>query len=94
MPEAPTLIELGYPDNPTCALLSAWWRRPARRAAIIDRIREETARIIADPEFRKRHMIDRGLAPIADLPDQFAAFLATYRAAAAHVIKESGIEPQ
>ncbi len=93
LPDAPTLIELGYPDNPTRAFFGLV--APAGTpGAIIGRIREETARIIAEPEFRNRHMIERGLAPIGDTSEQFAAFLARYRVAAEQVIRESGVEPQ
>jgi tripartite-type tricarboxylate transporter receptor subunit TctC len=93
LPQVPTLIELGYPDNPTRAFFGLV--APAGTpAAIIRRFRDEAARIIAEPEFRKRHMVDRGLAPIGDTPEEFAQFLATHRAAAERVVKEAGIEPQ
>jgi tripartite-type tricarboxylate transporter receptor subunit TctC len=55
---------------------------------------EEAAHVIAEPDFRQRHMIDRGLAPIGETQAAFAAFLARYRVAAELVIKESGVEPQ
>ena len=93
LPEVPTLQELGYPDNPTRAFFGLVAPSGTPKP-IIDRIRDETARVIADPEFRKRHMTDRGLAPVGDTPEQFGQFLATYRAAAADVVKEAGIEPQ
>jgi tripartite-type tricarboxylate transporter receptor subunit TctC len=93
LPQIPTLIEIGYPDNPTRAFFGLV--APAGTpAAIIARIRDEAARIIAEPEFRKRHMIDRGLAPIADTPEEFARFLTNYRVAAERVVKEAGLEPQ
>jgi tripartite-type tricarboxylate transporter receptor subunit TctC len=93
LPEVPTLLELGYPDNPTRAFFGLVAPSGTPKP-IIDKIRDETARIIADPGFRKRHMLDRGLAPVGDTPDEFAAFLARYRAAAAQVVKEAGIAPQ
>jgi tripartite-type tricarboxylate transporter receptor subunit TctC len=93
LPDVPTLIELGYPDNPTRAFFGLV--APAGTPPpIIQKIRDEAARIIAEPEFRKRHMIDRGLAPIADTPEAFARFVANYRAAAERVVKEAGLEPQ
>jgi tripartite-type tricarboxylate transporter receptor subunit TctC len=93
LPDTPTLMELGYSDNPTRAFFGLV--APAGTpAAIIARFRDEAARIIAEPEFRKRNMLDRGLAPIGDKPEEFAAFLARYRLAAEQVIKESGLEPQ
>ena len=93
LPEVPTLLELGYPDNPTRAFFGLV-APSGTPQPIIQKIRDETARVIADPEFRKRHMVDRGLAPIGDTPGEFGAFLAKYRAAAADVAKEAGIEPQ
>ena len=39
-------------------------------------------------------MIDRGLAPIVDAPEEFATFLRNYRVAAEQVVKEAGLEPQ
>ena len=46
------------------------------------------------PSFRSRHMIERGLEPIGNTPEEFAQFLADYRAAAARLVKEAGLEPQ
>jgi len=92
LPDVPTLTELGYRDT-----LRSFWGllAPARTPqAIIHEVREEVARVVADPAFRERQMIDRGLEPVASTPEEFAAFLRRDRAAAARVVKEAGIEPQ
>jgi hypothetical protein len=39
-------------------------------------------------------MIDIGLEPVFDTPEQFAAFLADDRAMSARLVRESGMEPQ
>lgn len=92
LPDVPTLVELGYPDNPTRSFFGlvapAGTPKP-----IIDKVRDEVARIVAEPEFRKRHMTDRGLAPIADTPEAFARFLQNYRAASERLVREAGLEP-
>ena len=93
LPDVPTLTELGYADNPTRAFFGLV--APAGTpAAIIARVRHEVAGIVEEPAFRLRQMTDRGLAPVADTPAEFAAFLHAYRLAAAQVVKEAGLEPQ
>ena len=47
-----------------------------------------------EPDFRKRHVIDRGLEPVVDTPAQFAQFLERDRAATGAMVKEAGVEPQ
>jgi tripartite-type tricarboxylate transporter receptor subunit TctC len=92
LPDVPTLTELGYRDT-----LRSFWGllAPARTPkAIILEVREEIARVVADPAFRDRQMIDRGLDPVVGTPEEFARFLRQDRAAAARVAKEAGIEPQ
>ncbi len=93
VPNTPTLLELGYPDNPTRAFFGlvapAGTPKP-----IVRKLRDTIAEIMAIPAFRNRHMIDRGLEPIGDTPEAFARFLAAYREGAARVVKDAGIEPQ
>jgi tripartite-type tricarboxylate transporter receptor subunit TctC len=52
------------------------------------------ARIGSEPEFRQRRLIDAGLEPVFDTPEEFARFLKENRASAARIIKEAGLEPQ
>ena len=93
VPNTPTLLELGSPDNPTRAFFGlvapAGTPKP-----IVRKLRDTIAEIMAIPAFRNRHMIDRGLEPIGDTPEAFARFLAAYREGAARVVKDAGIEPQ
>jgi tripartite-type tricarboxylate transporter receptor subunit TctC len=39
-------------------------------------------------------MIDVGLEPVFDTPEEFAAFLKQDRAASARIVRESGMQPQ
>ena len=47
--------------------------RPARRRPITAKLQAAIAGIMAEPEFRRRHLIERGLAPVASTPDEFAS---------------------
>jgi tripartite-type tricarboxylate transporter receptor subunit TctC len=61
---------------------------------IIARLQAEVARIVEEPSFRKRNLIERGLEPVANTPDEFARFIREDRAAAEQIVKESGLQPQ
>jgi tripartite-type tricarboxylate transporter receptor subunit TctC len=62
--------------------------------AIRERLQAAAAAIMAEPEFRRRHLIERGLEPVASTPDEFAAFIRKDRALAEQIVKEAGLEPQ
>jgi tripartite-type tricarboxylate transporter receptor subunit TctC len=93
LPDVATLAELGYRGSLTYAYfgLVAPGGTPA---PIIRRLRDEIAAIGNDPDFRQRRMVDVGIVPIFDTPEQFGQFLQEDRAAAARVVREAGIQPQ
>ena len=62
--------------------------------AIREKLQAAVAAIMAEPDFRRRHLIERGLAPVASTPDEFAAFIRKDRALAQQIVKEAGLEPQ
>jgi tripartite-type tricarboxylate transporter receptor subunit TctC len=61
---------------------------------IVTRLQQEVARIVAQPDFRTRHLVERGLEPVASTPEAFARFIAEDRVLAQQIVKEAGIEPQ
>lgn len=93
LPDVPTLIELGSGDNLT-RLYFGIVAPAGTPAPIIHKLRDEFASIGDDPEFRRKRMIDVGLEPVFDTPEQFATFLKDDRAASARLVRESGMEPQ
>jgi tripartite-type tricarboxylate transporter receptor subunit TctC len=62
--------------------------------AITAKLQAEVARIMAEPDFRRRHLTERGLEPVASTPDEFASFIKKDRTLAAEIVKEAGLEPQ
>lgn len=93
LPDVPTLTELGYGDNLT-RLYFGIVAPAGTPAPIVHKLRDEFAAIGGDPEFRRKRMIDVGLEPVFDTPEQFATFLKDDRAASARLVRESGMEPQ
>jgi tripartite-type tricarboxylate transporter receptor subunit TctC len=92
-PDIPTLAELGYRGNLTRVYFGLV--APAGTAkAIIERLHDEVARVINEPDFRARQLIERALEPIADTPEEFSRFLAEDRLVSEQVVKEAGMTPQ
>jgi len=68
---------------------------PARTPKpIVARLQADVARIVAEPGFRQRNLIERGLEPVASTPEEFARFIRDDRVLAAQIVKEAGLEPQ
>jgi tripartite-type tricarboxylate transporter receptor subunit TctC len=62
-------------------------------APIIDKLNKAIVRIASNPEFQKKHMVPRGLAPVLNSPEQFAKELENDRAEGLAAIKASGLYP-
>jgi tripartite-type tricarboxylate transporter receptor subunit TctC len=92
-PNIPTLAELGYRGNLTRVYFGLV--APAGTPkAVIDKIREDVARIGNEPAFRQKQFIDRALEPILNTPEEFARFLVEDRAMSERVVREAGLQPQ
>jgi tripartite-type tricarboxylate transporter receptor subunit TctC len=57
---------------------------------VVDKLRAEIVRILADPQFQARHMTERGLEPVGNTPEEFRAFLVADRVRAERVVKAAG----
>ena len=92
-PNTPTLTELGYPDDMPRTYLTLM--APAGTPKdIIAKVHDDIAAIMNDPNFRQRHVLERGLEPVIDTPEAFARFLDNERKSMRDLVKEAGIEPQ
>ena len=93
LPDVPTLRELGYRGSLTRVYFGIV--APAGTAKqVIAKLRDEFARIGADPAFRDKRLIEAGLEPVFDTPEEFARFLRADRAASERIVKEAGVQPQ
>jgi tripartite-type tricarboxylate transporter receptor subunit TctC len=92
-PNAPTLAELGYQDSMPRTYLGLVV--PADTSNhIIAKVHDDVAGIMNELDFRKRHLMDRGLDPIVNTPAQFAQFMERERVATGALAREAGVEPQ
>jgi len=91
-PDIPTLAESGQKvlSRSYFGLLA-----PAKTPKpIVARLQGAIARISAEPGFRSRNFIERGLEPVASTPEDFARFIKEDRVASEQIVKESGLQPQ
>ena len=89
MPDVPTVAELGYPELE----YMVWFGLLAPAGIpqpLIDRIHRDVARILLDPEVRKKELLSRGYEPSAIDPDQFAALIRRESAQRQVMVKISG----
>ena len=93
LPDVPTLAELGYEGSLT-RLYFGIVAPAGVPPLIVHKLRDTFAAVGSEPEFRQKRMIDVGLEPVFDTPEEFTKFLEDDRAASARLVREAGMEPQ
>lgn len=91
--EVPTMQETGYNGPPS----RSWYGlfAPAGTSkAIIDKVHQAVAEVVATPAFRDRHLTARSLVSAINTPAAFAQEIKDDRVMAEKVVKDSGLEPQ
>jgi tripartite-type tricarboxylate transporter receptor subunit TctC len=93
-----------YPDIPTIEQATeltfngrSWFglfAPPGTPATIAQRLQVEIAQIFAREDFRNKHLIERGLEPVASTPEEFGRFVNKDRVWSEQIIKNSGLQPQ
>lgn len=93
MPNVPTLREAGYPDIDPQSWFGLFATGGSPREAI-DRVYRDVAAAFSEPEFRQRHMLQRGFDPVLSTPEEFAKFIQEDLRSKATLIKLSGAKPE
>ncbi len=89
MPEVPTFAELGYPEVVAYVAFGLFAPGGTPREVIM-RIYRDTARVVADPEFREKYIAASGYEPVGSSPEEFSAYLRKESELYARAIKISG----
>lgn len=90
-PQVPTLKEAGFPDLE----FRAWFGMLAPRGTpqpVVDKISHDVAQILADPEFEKVQITDKGLRRVGSTPAQFAEYIRTDYEQKKKIIERLGIK--
>jgi tripartite-type tricarboxylate transporter receptor subunit TctC len=93
LPEVPTFAELGYPEVETHAWFGLFLPAGSPKEAVA-RLYADTRRILDDPEFRQKQLVDRGYEVIGSPPDVFSKFIETDRENRGRAVKISGAKAE
>jgi tripartite-type tricarboxylate transporter receptor subunit TctC len=93
LPQVPTFAELGYPEVETHAWFGLFLPAGSPREAVA-RIHQDTKRILDDPEFRQKQLIERGYEVVGSSPAEFVSYLKADSASRARAVKISGAKAE
>lgn len=92
LPDVPTFVEAGYPEMQA----PAWWGIVAPAATpkqTIDRLHDDIVRVINEPEFREKRMVNLGLDPVGNSSAEFAALIGETITRWQPIINAANIKP-
>ena len=92
-PDVPTLTEVGY-RGPLTRSYFALYAPSGTPKALLEKIAGDIRAVGSDPSFRDRNFVQRGIEPVLNTPDEFAAYLKEDRARAKRVVEQSGMKMQ
>src|SRR5688500_14512665 len=92
-PDVPTFTELGYPEVETHAWFGFFLPAGSPREAVA-RIHADVKKILDEPEFRQKQLIDRGYEVIGSTPEEFSVFLKTDFQSRGRAVKISGAKAE
>src|SRR4051812_19695225 len=93
LPEVPTFTELGFPEVETHAWFGLFLPAGSPKEAV-DRIYRDTKKILDEPDFRQKQLIDKGYDVVASSPQEFAAYIRIDSANRARAVKISGAKAE
>jgi tripartite-type tricarboxylate transporter receptor subunit TctC len=92
-PNIPTLSEVHYRGDMTRSYFGLL-APAATPPTIITKLQKEIAAVVGDPAFAEKHLIQRGLEPVANTPEAFTEYIRRDRQIAERIVKASGLQAQ
>ena len=89
LPEVPTFAELGFPEVETHAWFGLFLPAGSPKEAV-SRIYLDAKRILEEPEFRQKQLVDKGYEAIGSSPDDFTAYIKKDSESRGRAVKISG----
>jgi tripartite-type tricarboxylate transporter receptor subunit TctC len=93
LPEVPTFAELGYPEVETHAWFGLFLPAGSPGEAVA-RIHQVTKKILEEPEFRQKQLVDKGYEVVGSAPEEFRAYMKKDSESRARAVKISGAKAE
>ena len=93
LPEVPTFAELGYPEVETHAWFGLFLPTGSPTEAV-ERIYRDTKKILDEPEFRQKQLIEKGYDVVGSSPAEFAAYIRKDSESRGRAVKISGAKAE
>jgi tripartite-type tricarboxylate transporter receptor subunit TctC len=87
-PDVPTLGEIGY-RGPMTRSYFALYAPAGTPKPIMNKVAADIRAIAGEPQFSDRNLIQRGLEPVLNTPDEFAVYFKADRAASKLVVEQA-----
>ena len=92
-PEVPTFAELGYPEVETHAWFGLFVPAGSPREAV-ERIHRDTKKVLDEPDFRQKQLIDKGYEVVGSSPQEFSAYIKSDYESRGRAVKISGAKAE
>src|SRR5262245_22254176 len=92
-PQVPTFTELGYPEVETHAWFGLFLPAGSPREAIA-KIYLDTKKILDEPDFRQKQLVEKGYDVVGSSPAEFAAYIVKDRESRGRAVKISGAKAE
>ena len=93
LPQVPTFAELGFPEVETHAWFGLFLPANSPSQAVT-RLYSDTKKILDEPDFRQKQLIDKGYEVVGSNPGEFAAYIRKDRASRGRAVKISGAKAE
>jgi tripartite-type tricarboxylate transporter receptor subunit TctC len=93
LPQVPTFAELGFPEVETHAWFGFFLPAGSPRAAV-EKIYVDVKRVLEEPDFRQKQLIDKGYEVVGSSPAEFAAYIRKDRESRGRAVKISGAKAE
>jgi tripartite-type tricarboxylate transporter receptor subunit TctC len=93
LPQVPTFRELGYPEVETHAWFGFFLPVGSPPEAVA-RIHRDTKKIIDEPDFRQKQLIEKGYEVVGSAPEEFIAYIRRDSESRGRAVKISGAKAE
>jgi tripartite-type tricarboxylate transporter receptor subunit TctC len=93
LPQVPTFSELGYPEVETHAWFGLFLPTGSPKEAV-SKIHSDVKRILDEPEFRQKQLIEKGYDVVGSSPDEFATYIKKDSENRARAVRISGAKAE